>query len=191
MEIVTAKLLLQNEALELNKVHSILFYFTCYSFFGWIIENVYSKLTTGLFWKEGFFKGPFKPMYGIAPILVLLFIHENSHWFTIILLAFFVPTLVEYVTGYVLRELFQQKWWDYSQIPLQLNGLICLPFSICWTFLILICIYFVHPYLYMIYKQISVIWSILFLPFLFYFIAEVFLAIKRSITVSSPSTNQS
>ena len=40
----------------------LFFTFIIYSFAGWVIEELYSKHSTGRFKKEGFLKGPLKPM---------------------------------------------------------------------------------------------------------------------------------
>nr|MCR4781359.1 putative ABC transporter permease [Lachnospiraceae bacterium] len=37
--------------------------------------------------------------------------------------------ILEYTTSYVLERLFHAVWWDYSDMPLNLNGRICLPAS--------------------------------------------------------------
>lgn len=42
-----------------------------YSFGGWLLEGLYQLLMTGSFWKPNFLLGPFKPMYGIASVLLL------------------------------------------------------------------------------------------------------------------------
>lgn len=166
---------------------AMLFYYTLYSFFGWLLENTYSKMTRRIFWKEGFYRGPFKPMYGFAPIFLLLFVNENSHFFIVAILCFLIPTIVEYATGYILRQLFHQKWWDYSHIPFQVNGLICLPFSLCWFFLAMFLIYYIHPYINNLYFVIDDVWKWL-VPFVsLYFFVETFLAIKRSSIVLSPT----
>ncbi|MEW9934864.1 putative ABC transporter permease, partial [Clostridium butyricum] len=40
----------------------LFFTFIIYSFAGWIIEELYSKYSTGRFKKDGFLKEPLKPM---------------------------------------------------------------------------------------------------------------------------------
>ena len=53
-------------------INFTLFNFILYSIVGWIIEGVYSYIITGNFKKEGFMKGPYKPMYGIAFTILVL-----------------------------------------------------------------------------------------------------------------------
>ena len=48
-----------------------LYNFFVYGFIGWIIENIFSYYIHGHFQKDGFLKGPFKPMYAIAMAWIL------------------------------------------------------------------------------------------------------------------------
>lgn len=123
----------------------ILFYFLLYAFGGWILENIYSWKTTGTFLKENFLKTPIKPMYGIAPVLLIYGTKLFSHWLIIAALCLFVPSIVEYMTGTLLDKYFGRKWWDYSGIKFQLHGHVCLHFSLCWMILCIGLLYFVQP----------------------------------------------
>lgn len=46
-----------------------------------------------------------------------------------------IITLVEFVTGCYVNILLQLEVWDYSKLPMDVLGQICLPFSILWYFL--------------------------------------------------------
>ena len=43
-----------------------------------------------------------------------------------------LTSALEWVTGLVLEKLFHQRWWDYSDEPLNIGGYICLRFSLMW-----------------------------------------------------------
>ncbi|WP_207789336.1 putative ABC transporter permease [Neobacillus terrae] len=45
--------------------------------------------------------------------------------------CFFSPGFFEYISGALLQKFFQHQWWDYSVMPIQIHGHICLPFSLC------------------------------------------------------------
>ena len=89
---------------------------------GWLLENSYSFITTREFIKPNFLWGPLKPMYGVAPLLLIFLLQQEMHWSFLLFLCFFIPSLVEYITGLLSEKLFQKKWWDYSHFPLQLHG---------------------------------------------------------------------
>ncbi len=137
-----------------------LFYFLTYSVCGWILENVYSLITTGVFWKEGFMKGPYKPMYGVAPLMLLLFAGQAQDLWLMTVLCFTVPTAVEYVSGYLLQGLFGRKWWDYSNNRWQLNGHICLRFSFYWGVLSLTILRYLHPFMEKLFEVLRPAWEI-------------------------------
>ena len=42
-------------------------------------------------------------------------------------------------------KIFHNKWWDYSDMPLNIGGYVCLLFSIVWGFACLFIIYFIQP----------------------------------------------
>jgi uncharacterized membrane protein len=157
----------------------ILFYFMIYALVGWLLENSYSYITKRKFFKSNFFLGPFKPMYGFAPVLLVLLIGPETKLVVILLLCFFIPTFIEYLSGALLQKLFHQQWWDYSDMPLQLHGHICLPFSLCWILLSVICIKWLHPVITSFYGIVEPLWAWVWPAVGLYFIAELALAIRR------------
>lgn len=168
--------------LSLESAPTIVFYFTVYAFFGWLLENCYSKLSGRGFFKPNFFLGPFKPMYGFAPLLLVYLIGPETNWLVVIFLCFFIPTFIEYISGVLLQKFFQRQWWDYSDMPLQLHGHICLPFSLCWIFLSLACLKWVHPAIVTFYGAIEILWAWIWPATILYIIAELALAIRRHTT---------
>ncbi len=46
-----------------------------------------------------------------------------------------IITSVEFLTGIVVNVLLKQNVWDYSNLPLNVLGQVCLPFSILWFFI--------------------------------------------------------
>jgi uncharacterized membrane protein len=129
--------------------------------------------------KENFLFGPFKPMYGFAPLLLVYLASPKTNVVTVVLLCLFIPTIVEYVSGAMLQKLFQKQWWDYSNSPLQLHGHICLPFSICWGVLSLICLKWFHPSLIVIYGAVEPFWAWIWSAVGLYFLADLVLAIRK------------
>ena len=47
-------------------------------------------------------------------------------------------TLYEFIAGTILNIVLGLNVWDYSNLPLNILGQICLPFSIIWYFLSII-----------------------------------------------------
>ena len=129
------------------------FNFIIYSFMGWIIEEVYSYVTVKKIKKEGFLKGPVKPMYGIASTILILYNQIlDIDGIPLVLLCFLIPTTVEYISGYVLKHVFNKTYWDYSNLKYNIHGFVTLRFSLYWTLLSFIGVYFLQPTVYNIYK---------------------------------------
>ena len=128
------------------------FNFIFYSFIGWIIEEVYSYVTVKKIKKEGFLKGPVKPMYGIASTILILYNQIlDIDGIPLVLLCFLIPTTVEYISGYMLKHMYNKTYWDYSNLKYNIHGFVTLRFSLYWTLLSFIGVYFLQPAVYKIY----------------------------------------
>ena len=44
-------------------------------------------------------------------------------------------TIIEFVSGVIINIVFGLHVWDYSNIPFNILGQICLPFSVIWFFI--------------------------------------------------------
>lgn len=51
-----------------------------------------------------------------------------------------IVTVMEFISGYILNIKLGWHIWDYSNVPFNVMGQICLPFSIAWVFISLIAI---------------------------------------------------
>lgn len=158
--------------LDPGNYQAVLFYFTLYSFAGWLLENGYSWFRTGVFFKEGFLWGPFKPMYGFAPVILLFCIGEGMRPEILLLLCLAVPLAIEYFTGALLLKIFHRRWWDYAGYRFQVHRHICLSFSLCWVFLSLGVLAVVQPAFVTLYVLVYPIWASAYPWVLAYFLAD-------------------
>lgn len=60
-----------------------------------------------------------------------------------------------------MEKLFKARWWDYSKIPLNLNGRVALPISLFWGFGVVIIVKFIHPIISRMIEQIATNYGIL------------------------------
>lgn len=109
-------------------------WFILFSMCGWAWETVYCTIRRGKWEARGFLFGPVCPIYGscaIALIGILYFITWDMQiqvtWWQVFLISFFGSAVVEYITHYTLEKLFHAYWWDYSKMPLNINGRVCAP----------------------------------------------------------------
>ena len=64
-----------------------------------------------------------------------------------LLLGTLASTSVEYAVHWAYEKLFAVRFWDYSATKCDVNGRICLPFSLCWGVLTLLAVRYVQPVL--------------------------------------------
>lgn len=117
----------------------ILAYFIIYSIVGYIIETIFGIITKGV-WesRQSFLYGPFCAIYGVGAVIMIIFLHGYSKKYTRLFLGgFIVGSIVEYLVSWIGEMILGVKWWDYSNMPLNINGRICVYFSIFWGFLAL------------------------------------------------------
>lgn len=118
-------------------VWRILAYFIIYSVAGYIIETLYGIVTKGV-WesRQSFLYGPFCGIYGLGAVIMIICLYKFPRKFnTLFIGGFIVGSIVEYVVSFIGEMLLGVKWWDYSEMPLNINGRICVYYSIFWGFL--------------------------------------------------------
>lgn len=115
----------------------ILAYFIIYSVLGYIIETLYGIITKGV-WesRQSFLYGPFCGIYGLGAVVMIVFLHKYQKKYNALFIGgFIVGSITEYIVSLFGEMVLGVKWWDYSGMPLNLNGRICVYFSIFWGFL--------------------------------------------------------
>lgn len=136
-------------------VYHILVNFFVYGFFGWCSEVAFAAVKERKFVNRGFLNGPLCPIYGIGvTAIVTLMDAYMDNLLLLFLLSGILVTALEWVTGFLLEVLFHHKWWDYSKMPLNLNGYVCLPFSLLWGAACTLIVKYIHP---LLWKLLSLI----------------------------------
>ena len=122
-------------------------YFIIYSFAGYVVEMIYSVISKGtLESRQSFLYGPFSGIYGIGAIVMILFLrYFNKNNNRLFIGGFIVGSIVEYMISLFAEVFLHVKWWDYSNMPVNINGRICVYFSIFWGFLAVYFMSYVHP----------------------------------------------
>ncbi len=117
-------------------VCQIFVWFIIYSVVGWIWESTYCTIVERSWQNRGFLYGPACPIYGtgIVAIMIMWYLLTargiTPPWYVVFLVTMVGSAVLEYVTHWALEKLFHAHWWDYSNMPLNLNGRICLPASV-------------------------------------------------------------
>ena len=126
--------------------YELVWIFIIYAFIGWCTEVSYAALDRGIFVNRGFLNGPYCPIYGCGVLIVVVLLTPLKKNLLILYLgSFLLTSILEFITGFVMEKVFHNKWWDYSDMPLNIGGYVCLLFSIVWGFACLFIIYFIQP----------------------------------------------
>lgn len=125
----------------------ILAYFIIYSVLGYIIETLFGMVTKGV-WesRQSFLYGPFCSIYGLGAVVMIMslqYFNQNNN--RLFIGGFIVGSIVEYIVSWYGDVFLHIKWWDYSNMPLNLNGRICVFFSIFWGLLAIYLMSYVNP----------------------------------------------
>ncbi len=124
---------------------TIFIWFMLYSILGWIFETIYCSIK-GLKWdNRGMLIGPYCPIYGIGAVADVLLCGNMDSAPAIFFSCMLGSAVMEYTTSYVTEHLFHAVWWDYSRLPFNLNGRICLGCSLGFGVAGLAVHYGIHP----------------------------------------------
>ena len=130
----------------MSTLYRYLWFFFLYAFLGWCSEVCFAAVKNGRFVNRGFLNGPWCPIYGCG-VCTVVFCLTPLQGNLLLLFAgsVLLTSALELVTGFVLEKLFHQKWWDYSDMPFNIGGYICLMFSLVWGLACLLIMDVFHP----------------------------------------------
>ncbi len=108
---------------------------------GWLFECIYCSIVEKRWCNRGFLFGPVCPIYGAGAVAALIVFGNHlvraslpAPW-AIFLICGIGASCMEWVTSVVMERVFGTVWWDYSDMPLNLKGRVCVPaaclFGIC------------------------------------------------------------
>ncbi len=118
------------------------------SFVGVLIELLWCLVTNGyLKSRSGLVYGPFNLLYGVGAVALTLALYRfrnHGAWISFIG-GFAVGSMVEYLCSFAQELVFGSRSWDYSHMPFNVNGRICLLYSAFWGILGVFWIKSVYP----------------------------------------------
>ena len=125
-------------------------------FLGFIMETLVYYFKEGYLVKRGYTFGPIVPIYTYGALLIIFTTYriKDKPWLVFIINVF-LTGLLEYITGYVLINIFHTSLWDYHNEFLNIDGLVC--FKSVMTFGVgsLLLIYVILPLLFKISNKLS------------------------------------
>lgn len=94
-------------------------WFILYSFMGWVVESIYMSFCNRKLTNRGFAFSPFCPIYAVGALSVygMLPVRWKVNMWCFIWRDAVLATTLEYITAVLMRNLFGQVWWDYTEKP--------------------------------------------------------------------------
>ena len=124
----------------------LLWLFVYYSFLGFLLEVAFARVIRHPKKdRKCFFLLPLCPVYGIGALMIrgLTLFGRDPLWVAAV--GFVAATVAELLTGAFYRYGLGVEFWNYRDVKWNFKGLVCLPFSLCWTVLALGMVYWLGP----------------------------------------------
>lgn len=120
--------------------------FWAFSFGGWLLERGFAAATRSPAQRRrGLLVGPLCPVYGIGVLAVLalpadLLTGWRTYWSGVT-----VTTAVEYLYHWWGQKFLGVTFWDYTGVPGNFRGRVCLLFSLSWGLLTVPAVHLLAP----------------------------------------------
>lgn len=135
--------------------YHILWFFMIYCFCGWVWESSFCSFKAKRLINRGFLMGPYIPIYGCGALLVYFTLYPYRDDLLIVYIGGVIfPTILEFLTSWIMEKLFAATWWDYSNEKFNIQGRICLKVSLFWGFFSVIMVEILHPLVLMLIDKI-------------------------------------
>jgi len=132
----------RQKTLDLSKVF---FWFIIYSFIGWVYETAYCSITTQKLADRGILYGPICPIYGACIVLMIVVFENNKKSISLFFQCAFIASVMEYVISCGMEKVLHRRWWNYSSMPFNINGRICIVASILFGISGVLFVRYIHP----------------------------------------------
>lgn len=165
----------------LKKFNYYLIIFLSSSIIGWVGEILYSLIFRDKLVIPGNIP-PFCPIYGTGIVTLLIIINNKENRILSFVKMVLAGTIVEYISAYISEEFFNHIIWDYSNHFLNIDGRVCLLYSLMWGVLGYIFIYFIEPKIKRIYKKfhsskLDLFFYIIFILFIMSIVLKVIISL--------------
>lgn len=129
----------------------IFWIFVLGSVFGCVYETLLCLARTGHFERRvSMLYGPFNLIYGVGAVTLFLtfsWIKKKPHFVVVFLAGAVVCSAIEYFCSCLQQRLFGAASWDYSNLPLNIDGRVCLYAFLAWGALSVVWVWIATPLL--------------------------------------------
>lgn len=131
-----------------NTFYKLFWVFFIGCFGGVVIETLFCIVTRGHYESRvGLIYGPFNLVYGFGALALSAILYQYRNRSKVYSFAggFVVGSIIEYLCSFFQEMVFGSVSWDYSHMPFNINGRICLLYSIFWGILGVLWIKEIYP----------------------------------------------
>lgn len=127
--------------------HELFWIFFSYSFVGWCAGVIANAFNRKKFVNTGFLNLPLCPIYGVIGVAYGIFLPElKNRLFFLFLGGCIIAFLIIFLTGFILEQFFNRKWWDYSKSRFQFQGYLNMIHIVIFGIFAVVCIRYINPF---------------------------------------------
>jgi uncharacterized membrane protein len=156
---------------------------------GYIVEEIWCFIKLGYFEsRHSLIYGPLSVVYGMGAVILTgaLYKVRNSKPYIIFIISFIVGTVTEYISSLGQEIVFGSVAWDYSNVPLNINGRVCLLYSLFWGVLGLVWIKICYPLMSNLIEKFPYkIGTILTKVFIIFFIFDCIISVSAALRMDN------
>ena len=155
--------------------YQIVFLFFAYSFLGWVGEVLFTAVVHHKYQDRGVLSGPLCLLYGVGGLVITFALGDiREGWFFLLVFSAVYATVIEWIGGHILEYTTHTRWWDYSAMPFNLDGYVCLGASLTWGALGVVVLKWGNPLLLALYSLVPRgIWVVVLLAALVVFCVDL------------------
>lgn len=171
----------------MDRIKKLLFYFIVFSFVGFIWEVIVDLVYLEGLNNPGTMMGPYVPIYGVGGLLIyFLSIKLKDKPLVLFIVSFLLSGILEYSTALFLENIYNMKWWDYSDMPLNFHGRIFFLGLVGFSLAGMFAVYVVVPYMdKLINKFNKKAFNVFLIVFVVFFIIDFMFSIVKPNTLDA------
>lgn len=134
--------------MEKNFWVKLFYVFILGSIIGWVVEGIYTFIVFDeLVNHSAVIIGPFDMAYGICFVVMTLLFYKlpKINIFKSFIIGFIGGTILEYIMSLGMELVLGFTAWDYSDYFLNINGRVCLIYSVFWGLLGVVWVKLIYP----------------------------------------------
>ena len=100
-----------------------IYLFLIYSFMGYLWEVLLYILKDKGFINRGELRGPWIFVYGLGGVIISYIISNYDDFFIVFIMSILLCGVLEYTVSLIEEIVFKRRWWDYSHMFMNINGI--------------------------------------------------------------------